>query len=159
MKSHKYSLDDFKLAIATSRSMRDALLKLNLHPTGGNYDGARKRIQHLGLDTSHWLGQGRAKDTVNPNQTNKPIEDYLVLNGPGISTYRLKCKLIQFNMLENKCYLCGIQEWQEKPIALHLDHINGNKYDNSLDNLRILCPNCHSQTCTYAGKNKGAYNS
>jgi hypothetical protein len=54
-----------------------------------------------------------------------------------------------------KCSVCGLSEWQNKPISLELDHISGNWSDNSPNNLRLLCPNCHSQTHTYKAKNKG----
>lgn len=56
---------------------------------------------------------------------------------------------------KNECWRCGIIEWQNKPITLELDHINGNSDDNQENNLQILCPNCHSQTPTYKGKNMG----
>lgn len=54
----------------------------------------------------------------------------------------------------NSCLWCGISEWRNQPIKLHLDHINGNRDDNSRYNLRCLCPNCHSQTETFCGRNK-----
>lgn len=53
------------------------------------------------------------------------------------------------------CFSCGIQEWNGKPLCLEVDHADGNAYNNAVDNLRFLCPNCHSQTSTYKGKNKG----
>jgi 5-methylcytosine-specific restriction endonuclease McrA len=57
--------------------------------------------------------------------------------------------------MEYKCQCCGISEWLDKPISLQLDHINGINNDHRIENLRFLCPNCHSQTDTYAGKNIG----
>ena len=72
-------------------------------------------------------------------------------------TNKLKQKLIREGYLQNKCSICGICEWMGSQIVCELDHINGNRYDNFLENLRILCPNCHSQTKTYCGKNKGKY--
>jgi hypothetical protein len=53
------------------------------------------------------------------------------------------------------CWICGITEWRDKPIVLELEHIDGNSENNSEDNLSLICPNCHSQTDTYKGKNKG----
>lgn len=68
-------------------------------------------------------------------------------------THNEKLRLIKYGLLENCCNICGIVEWNGKPISLHLDHIDGDATNNLLSNLRILCPNCHSQTKTYCGKN------
>lgn len=65
--------------------------------------------------------------------------------------------LIKEGFVEYKCSVCGISEWNEKPLMLQLDHINGDRYDNSIENLRLICPNCHSQTDTYC--NKGGWGS
>jgi 5-methylcytosine-specific restriction endonuclease McrA len=61
---------------------------------------------------------------------------------------------VKENRLEYKCANCGIKEWNNLPLSLQLDHINGVNNDHRLENLRFLCPNCHSQTDTYSGKNK-----
>lgn len=61
--------------------------------------------------------------------------------------------LVQCGYKEYKCECCGINEWNGQPISLQLHHINGNSRDNSLENLQILCPNCHSQTDNYGSKN------
>jgi len=71
-----------------------------------------------------------------------------------ISSFKLKQLLIEHNIFINCCQICGIHEWQNKPISLHLHHIDGNRKNNALDNLQLLCPNCHSQTNNYSGKNK-----
>lgn len=65
----------------------------------------------------------------------------------------MKSRLLKAQILEYKCATCGISEWNNNPITLQLDHINGVHDDHRLNNLRLLCPNCHSQTSTYAGKN------
>ena len=65
----------------------------------------------------------------------------------------IKRLLLRYNILEYSCGICGISEWLESELTLHLDHINGVNDDNRIENLRLLCPNCHSQTETYAGKN------
>lgn len=64
--------------------------------------------------------------------------------------------ILREGLLEAKCYEegCGLTEWRGKPISLQLDHINGDNFDHRIENLRLLCPNCHSQTETFAGKNK-----
>ena len=75
------------------------------------------------------------------------------------STYsnmtKFKSRLIKANLIEYKCSCCGITEWNGKPLTLQLHHINGNNRDNRLENLTFLCPNCHSQTDNFSGKNAG----
>lgn len=71
----------------------------------------------------------------------------------GRSPHNLKRRLLRDGVLRNECYLCGISVWLEKPLVLHLDHVNGDGDDHRLENLRLLCPNCHSQTDTYSGRN------
>jgi 5-methylcytosine-specific restriction endonuclease McrA len=82
------------------------------------------------------------------------VSKYLV-NGSYITSHKLKLKLFRDLFKEEKCEICGIKEWMGKKAPLELDHIDGNHYNNELSNLRILCPNCHSQTDTNSGKNKG----
>ena len=73
------------------------------------------------------------------------------------STYsnmtKFKSRLIKANLIEYKCSCCGITEWNGKPLTLQLHHINGNNRGNRLENLTFLCPNCHSQTDNFSGKN------
>lgn len=85
-----------------------------------------------------------------------PLEDILVKGFAwGGGTNKLKNKLLEQGYFERKCYSCNNSEWLGKPIALELEHINGDSFDNTIENLTILCPNCHAQTDTYRGKNKG----
>lgn len=86
-----------------------------------------------------------------------PIQDILSGKYPRFSTNHLKQRLLRDGLVKNSCSLCGISEWMGKNIVCELDHINGNRHDHRLENLRMLCPNCHSQTKTYCGKNKGNY--
>jgi hypothetical protein len=69
------------------------------------------------------------------------------------STHDTKLILIRVGIFKEQCEHCDIKTWNSKPISLHLDHIDGNPRNNMIDNLRLLCPNCHSQTATYCGKN------
>jgi len=82
------------------------------------------------------------------------LEDILNGNHPQYNTNWLKHRLFETEIKDNRCEECGINEWNGKKIICELDHINGDSSDHRLENLRILCPNCHSQTSTYCGKNK-----
>jgi Zn finger protein HypA/HybF involved in hydrogenase expression len=74
-------------------------------------------------------------------------------NGSTLGSHKLKLKLFRDGLKEKKCECCGIERWNNLPAPLELDHIDGDHYNNELSNLRILCPNCHAQTDTNAGKN------
>lgn len=148
-----YSISDaeFEGAVKSSLSIREALGKLGLAPKGGNYKTFNNRVEKLKLDTSHFTGQLWSKGkTLEPK---RDIQDYLTNKQP-IQSHKLRLRLIAEGIFEAKCYKCNNITWLEQPIALELEHINGNHRDNSLANLILLCPNCHAQTDTYRGKNK-----
>lgn len=96
------------------------------------------------------------------NQSNKgkkfgykyPIEEYLKINGKYKSSHALKLRLYDEGIKSPECEDCHIKDWNGKELSFHLDHDNGNHFDNTLSNLKIRCPNCHSQTPTYAGKKR-----
>jgi hypothetical protein len=84
-----------------------------------------------------------------------PLAEILDGLHPYFQTGKVKKKILQENALEYKCVGCGITDsWNEKPIVLHLDHIDGDSSNHMKSNLRFLCPNCHSQTNTWCGRNK-----
>jgi 5-methylcytosine-specific restriction endonuclease McrA len=109
-----------------------------------------KAISRLNLDTSHFTGQGWNKNNFVPA---RPIEDYLSNKYPAHS-HRLRLRLIKEKILEPICVICKSQTWNGSPIPLELDHVNGKHEDNTLENLRLLCPNCHAQTSNYRGRAK-----
>lgn len=146
----KHSEDKIRDAIKNSLSRREVLEKLGLKPVGGNYRTLNKYIEHYNIDVSHLKGQPWNKNTrIGPK---RDIQLYLN-NSHAIQSNKLKKRLILENILEHRCSSCHGVMWLDQPIPLELDHINGDSKDNSLENLRLLCPNCHALTPTYRGKN------
>lgn len=82
------------------------------------------------------------------------LSDILDGNYPEYQTFKLRNRLIKEGIKMNMCEVCGIKDWQGKEISMQLDHIDGDSHNHKLHNLRLICPNCHSQTETYCGKNK-----
>lgn len=148
----KYTEEQFIEAVKTSTSVRQVLSKIGVKEAGGNYKVAKDKIKKLNLDTSHFTGMGWLKGQTHKHTT-KPIEYYLTEDSYHQS-YKLKLRLVAEGIKQHKCEKCGIIEWMGQPTPIELDHINGNNRDNRLENLRLLCPNCHAQTPTYRGKNK-----
>ena len=118
---------------------------------GSSLDVLKRRITELGCSTEHF---GQKASIISPT-SKYTLDEILVENSSYANISRLKIRLVKENRLEYKCAFCGISEWMGKPLSLQLDHINGKNNDHRIENLRFLCPNCHSQTETYAGKNKG----
>lgn len=147
--------EQFVEAIRTSRSIAQTLKKLNLSPFGANYRATKILIEKLGLDISHFTGQGHLKGQTHNWSKKSNLEEILVENSTFVSIGSLKKRLIRELQWEYKCAECNLAgQWNNKYLSLHLDHINGNNRDHRKENLRFLCPNCHSQTHTYCGKNK-----
>ena len=137
--------------IKESYSISQVLNKLGLKAAGGNYRTFDRFVKINNIDTSHFTGQLWSKGKqLSPK---RDIEDYLE-GGIRIQSHKLKLRLIRENIFEHKCYICNLDKWMDKPIPLELDHINGDHDDNRLENLRIICPNCHAQTDTYRAKNR-----
>lgn len=153
MKLRKYTEEDLKIAIKTSTSMRQVLQTLGVAPYGGNYQVLKKAITYFHLSTDHFTGQGWRKDKEFIPK--RPLSNYLSNQYP-IQSNKLKKRLLKEGLVTYKCSVCGLDVWLEKPIPLELDHIDGNNQNNSLDNLRLVCPNCHAFTPTYRGKNKNS---
>lgn len=140
--------DQFISAVSESFSVRQTLEKLGLVPQGGNYQTFRKKALALNLDISHFKRPSEFRKYF----PRRPVEDYLNNSAP-IDSSQLKARLLKEGYLWNHCYLCfHPPQWQGQPLTLQLDHIDGDSYNNNLSNLRILCPHCHTQTSTYAGK-------
>ena len=142
-------------AVKTSRSVRSVICKLRLVPAGGNYVQVQKRISELALSTAHFTGMGwNLGWKFDPRRTPMTLNQILTTDSQ-YQSHKLKKILFANKIKIPQCELCG---WAGKSIdgriPVELDHINGEHTDNRLENLRILCPNCHSLQPTHRGRNK-----
>lgn len=146
------SKEDFADLIKESKSFADVLRKLGLREVGGVRKTLNKRICEEGVDVTHIYDN--FKNSNNGGGFKIGLEDILVENSNYNSTSNLKQRLLKENLIKNECNICGQKPiWNEKILVMVLDHINGNCKDNRIENLRLICPNCNSQTDTFAGRN------
>jgi predicted RNA-binding Zn-ribbon protein involved in translation (DUF1610 family) len=157
VRQSKYTLERLQPIVSRAFSLGQVLKDLGLKATGGNYRMLHCRLRVLGIDTGHFRGMGwsrgeTAQTHASVARTTRRItrtdDEVFVVNSPVICGYRLIRRLRRRGW-EYQCLECGIREWRGQPLHLHLDHRNGISNDNRLENLRLLCPNCHSQTSTY----------
>ena len=159
MSSRCFTDQELIAAVKSSFSIACVLKILRLSPTGSNYKAMHMHFSRLGLDTSHFTGQGHLRGKHHNWTPKRPLPEILVVGSTYMgSTSKLKRRLIKEGLLVNRCSECGLlPEWRGKPLTMVLDHRNGDNTDNRLENLRLLCPNCNSQQPTFAGKNRGRY--
>ena len=148
----KWDLEVLPEVVKNSLSISQVLQALGLKPAGGNYVQVKKYIKQLNLDTSHFTGQGHLRGKTH-TYTRRPLTDYTE-KGVSIQSHKLRLRLIADGVFPPCCNKCGGSHWMGQDIPLELEHKDGNHHNNSLDNLELLCPNCHAQTPTYRGKNK-----
>lgn len=161
-KPYKYTKELLEPIVIKSISIAEVLRELRLKPTGGNHRHIKGLILFFSIDMSHFKGQLWSKGLSK--------EDHPSIRGWGlknrlsdeevfsINTRPSRSKVIlrrfKERNVEKLCSICGISKWMDKPLTLHLDHINGDCTDNRFENLRLLCPNCHQQTPTW-GNSRG----
>ena len=155
IKNQKYNEENLSQLVKQSRSFAQVIQALGLKMTGGNYRHVKHYIKFYDLDTSHFTGQGwNSGDSKIVTRTAQPLEEILVEKSTYTNTASLHRRLVSQGLLQNCCQICNLTNWLGRPLTLHLDHINGNHIDNRIENLRILCPNCHAQTETYSNKKR-----
>ena len=152
MKSRKYTDIQLEEAVKTSYSIKAVLEQIGLRPAGGNYETIEKRIQELNLDASHFLGQAILKGKTH-NYSTRSLAEVLV-HQKLENTWRLKNRLLQEGIKEHRCECCQNTDWFGKLIPLELHHKDGDRTNNALPNIELLCPNCHAQTDNYRGSKK-----
>lgn len=141
----KHDDETFIEVCKNAQSMSKAAAELKMH-----FNTFKRKAVMLGVYKTNQGGKGLSKKD-NGNKIN--LQDILDGKHPQYQTNKLRIRLIKEGIKEHECESCGIKDWNNNPISLELDHIDGDRTNHSLDNLRILCPNCHSQTSTYRGRN------
>ena len=154
----KIDSKDFKDVVSKSESYSDIAKHFNYSTNSSIFQMIKERIEHEGINTNELDERREKKQRRVLKQIQKrnkiPLEEILVENSNYNDNTALKKRLVQEGLLIKKCSRCNIKaEWNGEPLSLQLDHINGVNNDNRLSNLRLLCPNCHSQTPTFCGKN------
>lgn len=129
------------------RSQASLARALNVHPSS-----VYSRAKRLGLQKNQ-SGRGLIKTKINDSRK-IPLKEILEGKHPSYQTNKLRLRLIKEGIFENRCDECKICEWNGQKVVCELDHVNGDRHDHRLHNLRLLCPNCHSLTPTFRGKNK-----
>lgn len=133
-------------------SFAELCRRLGLCPEGSNPKTVRKKLDEFNVDYSHFTGKKWYKNTNNPVYRSKYIPN--LCEHSSLSSSNVKELIYKLGLKENKCECCGVSEWQGKPLVCELHHINGDSTDNRIENLIILCPNCHSQTDNFRNKNR-----
>jgi len=152
----KYSKNDLEYIINTSTSISEVLTKLGVNPKGNNYKTLKERCIHDNIDLSELKirsNNERKKRCTDMHKKDRTPNDQIFIKNSKTRRHIVKRRILQDSLVPYICDTCGNAGIHNNiPLTLHLDHINGISNDNTLSNLRFLCPNCHSQTSTYAGK-------
>jgi hypothetical protein len=143
----------FIRAVAEHISIGGVLAALGCGVSGTNYRRVHNMVRELGLDTSHWRGMGHLRGKSHTWTPSRPLSEVLVEHSTYVNLLQLKKRLVAESVLTYACAICGLSEWRGQRIVLQLDHVNGVGDDHRLENIRLLCPNCHSQTETFCGRN------
>ena len=151
-RKRSWTTDNLKGAVETSTSYRQVIAKIGLRPTGGNYEQVKKYIKEEHLNTGHFKGKAWNAGLKGIGRPRISLDEILVKNS-NFQSFKLKNRLFQVGLKPKYCELCG---WAKKTpdgyLPLELDHVNGDRHDNRLGNLRILCPNCHSLQPTHRSR-------
>jgi len=155
MEGPRYSEAEARTAIGESRSFAEALRRLDMCASGGNWRTLKRyALEVWGIPVDHFDPHAASRDALRRNQrTARPLEEVLV-EGSSFSRVQLKKRLYAEGLKTRQCELCGQgEQWRGRHMSLILDHVNGVNDDHRLENLRILCPNCAATLDTHCGRN------
>ncbi|MFZ5366367.1 MAG: HNH endonuclease [Patescibacteria group bacterium] len=154
MRQRRWTEEQLRKFAKEVRSIRQLLSKLGLVEAGGNYAQIKKYLHFYKIDISHFKGRGWNRGLHGIGKPLLPLEKILVKDSP-FQSYKLKKRLFAAGLKPQSCEMCGwAKRTSDGRLPLELDHINGKSRDNRLENLRILCPNCHSLQPTHRGRNR-----
>ena len=138
---NKYTKENLSPVVESCYTWSDVCRHFGIKPLTGSQAHIKRRAIDFGIDFSHFLGQGSTKGKIRGPK--RPIEDYL-FNLCKIDSHSLKLRLVKEGIKKYECERCKTSEWDGEELPLDLDHIDGDHDNNTLSNLQILCPNCHS---------------
>ncbi len=150
-RAFKYTKEKLEAAVLESISVQGVARIILGKPVSGNqHQHIKKMIQKFGINTDHFLGS-RHNLGIPSNKRKTPSQ--IFITGRRQKSFHLRRALIE-SKIKYKCLMCGVNEWNDQKLNLEIDHIDGNSTDNRIENLRFLCPNCHSQTHTFGFRGK-----
>lgn len=146
--------NDFITITKESTSLSDIARRCGLQPKGSNLRTVKRRLHDENIDYSH-IKLGLNSNLGRRFDWTKTPKEKVLTENSHYPRSKVKRIVLSENLIENKCFKCGLgTEWNNEPIVLRLDHINGISNDHRLENLRIVCPNCDSQLPTFCGRQK-----
>jgi predicted RNA-binding Zn-ribbon protein involved in translation (DUF1610 family) len=150
----RWTREVLQAAVAASTNMCEVLQSLGLEVVGGHHTHISRRVKAYDIDTSHFKVPTRRGESRRPRTPKGLLVEQTAAHPRRIQSDRLKWAMTATGVAE-QCALCGTEAvWRGQPLPLEVDHIDGNWRNNRIENLRFLCPNCHSTTDSYRGRGK-----